>query len=221
MTRWLYLAVLLTLAALAGSFYVYHFRYDDLPAQVPIHWNIQGEADGFVPKTDVFMTFLLMPAVMAGIVVLTLLLPWLSPRHFEIDTFRSTYGYIMAAIVALMGYIHGMVLWGSLEPQIPMGRLIVAGISLFFLLVGAALDKVRRNFWMGVRTPWTLANEEVWDRTHHLAAWSFIMGGVFGVLVALIGLPLYLCFAAIIAAALVPVVYSLVLYKQLQRAGRV
>jgi uncharacterized membrane protein len=221
MTRWLYLAVLLTLAALAGSFYVYHFRYDDLPAQVPIHWNIQGEADGFVPKTDVFMTFLLMPAVMAGIVVLTLLLPWLSPRHFEIDTFRITYGYIMAVIVALMGYIHGMVLWGSLEPQIPMGRLIVGGISLFFLLIGAALGKVRRNFWMGVRTPWTLANEEVWDRTHHVAAWLFVVGGVFGVLVALVGLPLWLCLVGIIAAALVPVVYSLVLYKQLQRAGRV
>lgn len=221
MTRWLYLSVLLTVAALAGSLYIYHYHYDDLPAQVPFHWNVHGDADGFVPKTEVFPTFLLMPAVMAGMIVLTLLLPWLSPRHFEVDAFHNTYGYMMAVIVALMGYIHVMVLWGSLQPQVPMGRVLVGGISLFFVLIGAALGRVRRNFWMGVRTPWTLASEEVWDQTHHLAARLFVAGGLFGVLVALVGLPLYLCLVGIIVAALVPVIYSLVLYKRLQRQGRV
>jgi uncharacterized membrane protein len=74
---------------------------------------------------------------------------------------------------------------------------------------------------MGVRTPWTLANEEVWEQTHRLAAWLFVASGLFGMLTALVGLPLYLCFAGIMVAALVPVVYSLVLYKRLERQGRV
>src|SRR5262249_7706412 len=102
MTRWIYLSVLLTATAFAGSFYLQHYRYDDLPDKVPIHWNIHGQADGFVPKTDAFVPFWLMPTIMSAIVGLTLLLPWLSPRHFEVDTFRNVYGYIMAVVVALM-----------------------------------------------------------------------------------------------------------------------
>src|SRR5262245_6878429 len=101
MTRWIFVAILLTLAAALGSLYVYHYRYDDLPAQVPIHWNLQGEPDGFVPKSDSFLAFGLMPLVMAGIVLLTLLLPWLSPQHFEVERFRSVYGYVMMLAVAV------------------------------------------------------------------------------------------------------------------------
>lgn len=210
MTRWIYLAVVLTLAAAGGSYYVYHERYDDLPAQVPIHWNLQGNPDGFVSKSDAFVAFGLLPSLMTGLVALTLLLPWLSPRHFEVDRFRSIYGYVMMLAVAVMGYIQFIMLWGSLHPQIAMNRLLVGGLCLFFLLIGAVLGKVRRNFWIGVRTPWTLADEEVWDRTHRLSAWMFVAAGIFGVVAAMVGLPLAICFVAIIAAALVPAVYSLV-----------
>src|SRR5262249_20780452 len=188
--RWLYISILLTTTAFAGSLYVEHYRYDDLPDKMPIHWNIQGQADGFVPKSDAFLAFWLMPAIMVGMIGLTLLLPWLSPRHFEVDSFRNVYGYVMAVAVALMGYIHLMILCGSLHPELAMDRLLVGGICLFFLLIGAVLGKVRRNFWMGVRTPWTLANEEVWDKTHRVAAQLFVLGGLFGILAALMGLPL-------------------------------
>jgi uncharacterized membrane protein len=221
MTRWLYLCILLTATAFAGSFYVQNYRYDDLPDQVPIHWNIEGRPDGFVPKNDAFMAFWLMPSIMVSMIGLTLLLPWLSPRHFEVDSFRNVFGYVMAVLVALMGYIHLIVLGGSLHPELAMDRMLIGGICLFFLLVGAVLGKVRRNFWMGVRTPWTLANEEVWDQTHRVAGKLFLAGGILGVLAALVGLPLYLAFIGIMAAALVPVVYSLVLYKKLQSQGRV
>jgi uncharacterized membrane protein len=220
MTRWFYLSILLTLAALAGSLYVYQFRYDDLPDQVPIHWNIHGQPDGFVPKSDVFMTFLLMPAVMAGIVLLSVLLPWLSPKNYKVDAFRGVWDYLMMLVTALFGYIQLIMLWGSLVP-LAMDRLLIVGMCLFFALIGSVMGKVRRNFWMGVRTPWTLANEEVWDRTHQLTAWLFTVGGLVGVLVGVAGLPLWLCFVGIIGAALVPVFYSLVLYKVMEKQGKV
>jgi uncharacterized membrane protein len=221
MTRWIYLAIVFTLLAGLGSFYVHNFRYDDLPAQVPIHWNLQGNPDGFVPKSDAFLAFWLLPLVMAGLVGLTLLLPWLSPRHFEVDRFRSIYGYVMMLAVAVMGYIHFIVLWGSLHAEMAISRLLVGGLCLFFVLLGAVLGKVRRNFWIGVRTPWTLADEEVWDRTHRLSARLFGAAGLFGVLAALAGLPLVVCFVGILVGALVPVIYSLVVYKQLERQGRI
>jgi len=221
MSRWLYLSILFTVTAFAGSLYIQHYRYDELPAQVPIHWDMHGQPDGFVPKSDAFLAFLLLPAVMAGVVGLTLLLPWLSPQQFEIDAFRSVYGYIMMMVTALLGFIHLIALWGSLNPQLPLDRLLVGGFCVFFVLIGAPLGQVKRNFWVGVRTPWTLASEAVWDRTHWLSARLFVAAGVLGLLIAIVGLPIWLCFVGILTAALVPVAYSLVLYKRLQYQGRV
>ena len=89
------------------------------------------------------------------------------------------------------------------------------------MLLGAPLGQVKRNFWVGVRTPWTLASDVVWDQTHWLTARLFVAAGVLGLLVVLMGLPVWWCFVAILAAALGPVVYSLVLYKRLQHQGQV
>jgi uncharacterized membrane protein len=223
MARWLILSVLLTLAAFGGSLYVYEFQYDRLPEKVPIHWNIHGEPDGWVSKHDVIWTFLLMPAVMAGMVVLTAILPWLSPKPFDVERFRDTYGYLMALVVALFGFIHLLILFGSLEPPgaFDLGRWLVGGIFLFFALIGNVLGRTRRNFWIGVRTPWTLASETVWIQTHRLTAWLFVVIGIAGFVAVVAGVPLVWCFVAFMTLAVfVPVLYSLVLYKRLERQGR-
>jgi uncharacterized membrane protein len=220
MRRWLWLSLALAVAAFGLSLEVWYFHFDELPALVPTHWNIHGDADAWRPREDMFGVFLLLPGVMAGWVGLTLLLPWLSPAKFKVDSFRSTYGYLMFLIQGMFLYIHGVVLLGSLEAPLDVGRVLVAGICLFLALTGNVLGKVRRNFWMGVRTPWTLADERVWERTHRLAAWLFVAGGLFGCLGALLGLNLIVCFVGVMVAALVPVVYSLVIYKRLEREGR-
>jgi uncharacterized membrane protein len=225
MTRWLYLSVALTLLALGGSLYVYKFHYDDLPEQVPIHWDGRFNPDGWVRKEDVLTTFFVFPLAMAGVCLLTVLLPWLSPRRFQVDTFRDTYGYVMMLVVALAGYIHAAVLWGAMHPaegNTTFMRFLLGGLCLFFALMGNVLGKVRRNFWMGVRTPWTLASEAVWNQTHRLAAWLFVAAGLVGIVLVLFLPPsaIWVLLAVILPAALVPVVYSLVLYKRLEREGR-
>src|SRR5262249_59245838 len=129
--------------------------------------------NGWVPKSDALLVFFLWPLVMAGCCLLTLVLPWLSPRRFQVDTFRGTYGYIMMLVVALMGYLHVATLWGAMQPEQNKAiffRFLLGGMCLFFALIGNVLGKVRRNFWMGIRTPWTLASEAVWHQTHPLAA---------------------------------------------------
>jgi uncharacterized membrane protein len=217
--RWLCLALALTAAAFASSLYVYFAEYDRLPEGVPVHWNIHGEVDRTVPREDALPYLLLVPGVMAGMVVLTLVLPWLSPRQFEVERFRKVYDYLMALVVALFGYLHVVVLWSCLDGEAP-GRLLVGGFFLFFMLLGNVLGQVRRNFWMGVRTPWTLASDRVWVGTHRLAAWLFVALGVAGFVAVLAGVSLVWCFAALIAVAAVLVLYSLVLYKRLERQGR-
>jgi uncharacterized membrane protein len=219
MTRWFAVAVVLTLAALGASGYVYYFMYDRLPDLVPTHWNASGAPDAWTPKDKIFPTFLLMPAVMGGILVLTLLLPWLSPRQFEVESFRAVWEYVMFLTTALMGYIHVVILLGSLG-MMDLTTWLLAGMFLFFGLIGNVLGKVRRNFWMGVRTPWTLASDLVWERTHRLAAWLFVAAGVVGFVAVLARVPFYWCFIGLMVAAFVPVFYSLYLYKRLQREGK-
>lgn len=220
MTRWLYLAIALTVAAFAASAYVYFFQYDRLPERIPIHWDINGRPDGWVSRDQAWMNFWLIPALMAGFVVLTVVLPWISPKSFKVEPFRDTYGYVMALVVVLFGYIHGILLWSSLNPGFPTGRSLVAGILGFLALLGNVLGRVRRNFWIGIRTPWTLASDTVWVKTHRLGAWLFVAFGLIGVIAALAGAPLVFCFGGLIAVALFLVLYSLAIYKRLEKQGR-
>src|SRR5262249_22503175 len=146
MTRWLALSIALTVAAFALAGYVYLFHYDQLPNPMPTHWNIEGEPDDWRPRGQAFvLNFLLTPVLMAGFVGLTLVLPWLSPKKFEIDTWRDTYDYIMALVVALFGFIYVCLVLSTLDPELPFVRVMVAGMMCFFALLGNVLGRVRRN----------------------------------------------------------------------------
>jgi uncharacterized membrane protein len=221
MTRWLYLALAATVLATAGSVYVSVIAHDRLPERIPIHWDINGQPDRFVDRDNAWVNFWLTPGIMAGFILLTLVLPWLSPKPFVVDTFRDTYGYVMALVVCLLGYIQGLLLWMSLHPDANLVRPMVAGILFFLALMGNVLGRVRRNFWIGVRTPWTLANDLVWEKTHRLAAWLLAGFGLLGCVAVLAGAPLLWCFIALMVVLFVPGFYSLAVYKRLEREGRI
>ena len=158
---------------------------------------------------------------MAGIIALGMfVLPWLSPRNFAVEGFRQTYDYVFALVAGLFTYLHAVFLPAMISGQRLPGRWFFAGFFVFFALIGNVLGKVKSNFWMGIRTPWTLADVQVWDRTHRVGAWSFTAIGIIGAAAVLLGAPPVWCFFGLIAGALWPVVYSLILYKRLERAGQ-
>jgi uncharacterized membrane protein len=220
MNRWLLYNIALTLAAAGTSLYLIEVRPDLLPEKVPIHWNIHGESNKWVARQDVGLYLLLVPAIMAGFVLLSLALPWLSPQQFGIDRFRHTYNYLMALLLTLFAYMHGVALAASMEVPLNFNKVFLGGIFLFFALLGNVLGKVQRNFYVGIRTPWTLADETVWIRTHRLGAWLFTAGGVACFAALLAGAAAWVLFIVLLLLALVPVVYSLVLYKRLEREGK-
>ena len=224
MTRlYIYLTVGLVALALAASLIL----YPRLPAVIPTHWNIEGKIDGYGSKT--WATFL-MPAIMAGMLLLFWALPWLSPKHFEVDSFRATYWFIALVVTGMMGFVHALTLWAALEAgyrqvQVDITRLLLAGLLVMFVLIGNVMGKVRRNFYVGIRTPWTLASERVWNDTHRLAARMFVVAGALGLLAIVLPLPLpavvIVVIGLIMVAAVWPIVYSLLLYKRLERRGEV
>jgi uncharacterized membrane protein len=186
---------------------------------VPIHWNANMEPDGWVGRDQTFVIFYLMPTLTAGLLGLLVVLPWVSPARFKIEPFRPVYDYIAALIVSLFAYLHAVILNGQVSGG-PNTGWFIGGFFLFFGLLGNVMGKVRKNFWVGVRTPWTLASDVVWEKTHRLSAWLFVAAGLMGFTLAVLGLHPVLCFGLILVAALVPAVYSLVLYKRLEREGR-
>jgi uncharacterized membrane protein len=205
-------AAAVILAAFAGTV----VAYPQLPAVVPLRWDAHGNVNGWGPKWSLFLYG---PGLMALFVLLFSALPWLSPKKFEIDSFRATYLYIMMTLVALLAYIHLLVLGAALGVTLDMSRAIMGGVCLLIALMGNVLGKVRRNFYIGVRTPWTIANEQVWNATHRFAAKTFFAGGVAGLLAVILRAPFWVPMSAILIAALSPVIYSLLFYKRLERQG--
>jgi uncharacterized membrane protein len=211
--KYYYLAgILLAAAALVATV----VAYPQLPSSVPTHWNIHGQANGYSPK---WALYIIGPGIIAGIVLFTWLLPWLSPKHFEVEGFRSTYLQIMLMMAGMMAYVDATILWTGVGHNLNFGRVGLFGICLFFVLLGNLMGRVRRNFFIGVRTPWALANERVWNATHRLAAKTFVVGGLAGVALIAIGLNGWPPLVALMAGAFVPVLYSLYFYKQLERRG--
>jgi uncharacterized membrane protein len=156
---------------------------------------------------------------MAFVMVLTTFLPWLSPRQFEVDTFRSTYQQIMLAVIMLIGYCYALTLWSAIGHSVDIGKAVIGGVCLLFAFMGNLMGKVQRNFYIGVRTPWALANERVWNATHRFAGKTFVAGGVAGLILTLLGVVGWPSLVILSAVILTPVIYSLVIYKQLQRRG--
>jgi uncharacterized membrane protein len=155
---------------------------------------------------------------MASVMLMTWLFPLISPKRFEIDSFWPTYHLVMLLLFGMMTYIYAAMLWADSGRAINMGRALLCGICLFIVAFGNVMGKLRRNFYLGVRTPWTLASERVWNRTHRFAAKVWVGTGLLGLALSVTGLYLW-AVIALIVGGLAPVAYSLVYYKQLERRG--
>jgi uncharacterized membrane protein len=211
---------MISVALVAITVGVTAWLYGGLPEQIPTHWNIRGEVDGYGGKWTLFI----FPAMMVAMLALFYFLPALSPEQFDVNSFRPTYLYIMVLCIGLFAYMDGVILYVTRqavrkEATIDLGRAFIAGMFLFFALLGNVMGKVRKNFYIGVRVPWTLASDRVWNDTHRLAAWVFVAAGVIGFGMIILGVPIIYPIVVLVLSALVPVIYSFVHYKSLERRG--
>jgi uncharacterized membrane protein len=123
----------------------------------------------------------------------------------------------MLVITVALAYFQAMILWSAFRPGLPLTHAIFGGICILWMLMANVMGKVKRNFFVGIRTPWTLASEQVWYATHRFAARVWAWSGLIGLLLAFI-YPMA-AIIVIIGSSLVPVVQSFVYYKRLERQG--
>lgn len=204
--------VILVLAGLAGAASL--ALYPQLPERVPTHWNMSGHADGWSGKP---WAISIMMCAMLAVLLFTLAADWLSPRHFKVGSFRPAFNYLMVTCAALMAFLHAIMLLNGLYPARSFGRVMITGLFVFFAWIGNRLGKIRRNFWLGIRTPWTLASDAVWIATHRLAARVLVGTGILGAVCVAFGAPPAWCLLLLLAGLMVPVVYSFWLSKKLEK----
>jgi uncharacterized membrane protein len=184
-----------------------------LPDRVPSHWNDRGEIDDTMPKP---WGVYLLPVVMAGTWLLLSWLPRISPRGFDMSSFARAWGVLCVASLAFILFVEVMTLNAARTGAPLMRKPFFAAVGVLIVVLGNFLGKVTRNFFAGIRTPWTLASEEVWLRTHRLAGKLFVLAGIVIFAAALANLPLWWVIAAPVAAVLASAVYSYVIYRRIE-----
>jgi uncharacterized membrane protein len=210
--RTLMVSALFILVALAAAVWL----YPQLPAQVPVHWDLHGQINGTLPRLwgAAFPVLIIL-----ALAVLTVLLPLISPQQFEIQPFAAAYGVMMLAIQGMMLAVGLAVLLAGSGYALPIPAIAMLAVGVLLMVLGNYMGKLRKNFFIGIRTPWTLASDAVWERTHRLAGWLFVAAGLVMVASVLIGAPIWLPLGAIAAATLLPVAYSLWIYRRLDHTA--
>ena len=184
-----------------------------LPERIPTHWNARGEVNGYSSRP---LGAFLVPSIALVIWLLLPLLRKLDPRNANYERFDETFFLIVNFMILFMALMHGLMLGAALGWGVDMSRATLALIGFLFIVLGNFLPRIRSNWWMGVRTPWTLENERVWKETHRLAGWTFVAGGTVSVLSMFLPAPLRfpVGFAALMCGGFVPVVWSYVLWRR-------
>lgn len=186
--------------------------YTRLPDPMPSHWNAAGEIDGYMSK---FWGIFLMPIITVVLVPLFLIIPRIDPLKANIAKFRGVFNWFIVVFVAYMLFVYALTLAASLGYQFNMTVMLLPVIGLLFIGAGYMMSKAKRNFFIGIRTPWTLSSETVWDETHKLGAKMFMAGGVVTILGVFLGENgIWLMMFAVLAAAFVPIVYSYILWRR-------
>lgn len=189
-------------------------------AQLPLHWNAAGEIDRYGDK----WTALMMAPLMGAIVSLVFAgIAAAEPRQDSLAKSRALFRVVWIGVLGLTAAIELSVLAKAFHWPIAVLPLIFGTMGLFFLAMGNQLSKSRQMYFIGIRTPWTLADPEIWIATHRLGGKTTMIAGLIWLVCALAGwvndFTVPFLVLTMIVATLVPVVYSYMLWRRAKRAG--
>jgi len=195
-------------------FLIVPFIWDKLPAQIPTHWNMQGHVDSYSSKS---FGLLFAPLLNIGLYFLILYLPKIDPKkRFEIN--QKPLPILRSLMILFLLGIQFWIVQSAMGQQtIGSQKWLYLGISIFFLVMGNYLKTLKPNYFIGIRVPWTLENEENWRQTHRMGSYLWVAGGLLLIILfPFLSLKTYstFFFTVIMIIAIVPMAYSFYLYKQ-------
>jgi len=200
------------IAAMAGISAWAWTRIPDA-ARLPLHWGLDGAPDRYGSKVEALIA---MPAVAALITALLLVLPRIDPRRANIEASAKFWNAIAIGVVALLAYIHALLVATAVGMHIDMLNAMIPAMSVLFILIGNYLSKTRSNWFAGVRTPWTLSSDYSWEKTHRWSGRLFVLSGLAGLAAWFLAGPetaIVVILAALLATTVAAVVLSYVFWR--------
>jgi uncharacterized membrane protein len=207
MRKW-YPLVLIAVSVIASV-----IVYAKLPDRIPTHWNANGQVNGYGSK---WLTVGLFPLILLAMWGMLRFLPTIDPRRENYAKFQSTYDLVVNSALTVVALVHGAAIASALGVPISFIRLMPIVVGAMFVILGNAMPRARPNWWFGFRTPWTLSNDRVWERTHRVGGYLLVAAGIVTALVTLIDENVAFVALVILGAttSLATVIYSYVAWRQ-------
>ena len=212
--------IIAELVIVFATFAVGGALYSQLPSTVATHWNGAGEVNGTMPK---FWGVFFIPLLILGVTGLLVAIPNIDPLKSNIQKFKNYYyGFVIVFLVYFF-YIYVLSLYWNLNSHFDMTRMLMPAMGALFVTIGFLMLKAKRNFFIGIRTPWTLSSDEVWNRTHKLGGKLFIAVGIITAVLTVLTFDtaMWVMVGLILAVALFTTVYSYIIFHKLEKEGKV
>jgi uncharacterized membrane protein len=205
-------ASIAALAIIVLSVVIGIYLYPQFPETVTSHWNSMGNPNGTIPK---FWGLFLMPVISLVLFLLFIFVPKIDPKKQNIDMFRGHYNNFIVGIMAFLFYVHVLSILYNLGYYLNIVQFMAPAFALLFYYASVLVGRAKRNWFIGIRTPWTLESESVWDKTHELGSKLFKAVAVLSLLgVVFPYAAVYLILIPIIVTALYLIVFSYFEYKK-------
>lgn len=200
------------LVLIAGLFLAALLLSSNAPERFPVHWGVNGQVDRYGGR---FEGLWLDPIMALALYGLMLLLPRLDPGRRNYERFAGAYYTIRAAVIAMLAILYVVMQLSARGVPVDMPRFVGLTIGGMIFVMGNVLGKLRPNWFFGVRTPWTLSSKRSWTKTHRLAGWIFVFGGVALMIAGAVhtAAAMITAFALFMAGVLATVVYSYVVWR--------
>jgi len=203
---------IIALGIILISFLLGIYLYPSMPEQMASHWNAQGEVDDYMSK---FWALFLMPLMSLGLLLLFLVIPKIDPLKQNIEKFRKYFDGFIVLMLGFLFYVYLLTIFWNLELRFSMTLLMIPAMAALFYYCGILVENAKRNWFIGIRTPWTLSNEKVWEKTHKLGGKLFKAAAIiilFGIVLK--GYALLFILVPVIFVSFYLIVYSYVEYQK-------
>lgn len=207
MRKWI--PLLLIVAAVAVSI----FYYPKLPEQMATHWDASGQPNGFSSR---FLGAWLLPLIMAVVWLILRAVPHIDPRRTNYEKFSGMYDALVILILGFMLVMHVVVLMAATGAPIKMERVAMPIVGAFIAIMGLLIPKAHPNWFVGIRTPWTLTSDLSWERTHKIGGPLFVMLGLLMVVTTFImpEVAIWVLVAAVVGIVIFLFAYSYQVWKE-------
>ncbi len=195
----------ITIMSVAVSIVSAILLYPSLPDTIASHWNASGEVDG---ETSKFWGVYLMPLIITALSGLFLILPKIDPLKRNYESFRNEYAQMATVMLVFLIYIQGMIYAWNLGYRFEFTSALFIGIGALLVFIGQVITRTKRNWFMGIRTPWTLSSDYVWNETNRIGGKLFVIAGLITILSNFF-LPENYVFPSFIVAIILVVLWTL------------